>query len=346
MLSEYNIVYASDNSFASIMGTSIYSLLVNNTDAKRININILDSGINKINKDRIELILEKFNNAFINWISVGSISSQIGIDVQNDRGSFSQYSRLFIDDVLDKSIDRVLYLDCDTVVISSIKELWNMDLQDKVVGAFKDAFSKYYRKVIDLDENDIMFNSGVMLIDLKKWRELKIRSKILKYIISNNGKVQQGDQGALNAVLSSDVLPLDPKYNLVSILYELSFNELKIYRRPINFYTKATINKAVLDPVIVHYTSSFYSIRPWFSNSNHPLKMYWRLYFKKTPWGNKLLPYERKKWISYLFYHGFKKPILYCASIGQVYLRPLKNYLIKQCNNFLLIYKDEENLEK
>lgn len=330
MLSEYNIVYASDNSFAPIMGTSIYSLLVNNTDAKRINVNILDSGIDKTNKSNINCIFKEFDNAVLNWISVDSISNKIGIKVQNDRGSFSQYSRLFIDDVLSKNVNKVLYLDCDTVITSSIKELWNIDLQNKVVGAVKDAFSKYYRKVINLTKNDIMFNSGVMLINLKRWRELKIKNKILKYIIYNNGKVQQGDQGALNAILSSNVVPLDPKYNFVSILCELSFKELKLYRRPVNFYAKSTIDKAKLCPVIIHYTSSFYSIRPWFSNSNHSLKEYWKFYFDKTPWKDKKLPYENRKWINYLFYHGLRKPILYSAGIVQIYLRPLKNYLTKK----------------
>ncbi|MFR0537495.1 glycosyltransferase family 8 protein [Limosilactobacillus reuteri subsp. suis] len=330
MLNEYNIVYASDNSFAPIMGTSIYSLLINNTDAKRINVSILDSGIDKTNKNNINRIFEEFDNAVLKWISVDSISNKIGIEVQNDRGSFSQYSRLFIDDVLNKNVNRVLYLDCDTVITSSIRELWNIDLQNKVVGAFKDAFSEYYRKVINLAKNDIMFNSGVMLINLKKWRELKIKNKILKYIIYNNGKVQQGDQGALNAILSSNVVPLDPKYNFVSILCELSFDELKHYRKPVNFYTKSTIDKAKLCPVIIHYTSSFYSIRPWFSNSNHPLREYWKSYFDKTPWKDEQLPYENRKWINYLFYHGLRKPILYCAGIAQIYLRPLKNYLTRK----------------
>ena len=53
-----------------------------------------------------------------------------------------------------------------------------------------------------MEPDDIMFNSGVMLIDLDKWRRENIESKLLEFIRKKNGKIQQGDQGALNAILS------------------------------------------------------------------------------------------------------------------------------------------------
>jgi len=92
------------------------------------------------------------------------------MNVAVDRGSLSQYASLFVSSDLSTDLKRVLYLDCDIIINQSIKELWDFDLQGKTIGTLMDAFSKYYRANIDLHENDVIFNSGVMLIALQKWR--------------------------------------------------------------------------------------------------------------------------------------------------------------------------------
>ena len=324
----YNIVYATDDTFAPVLGTSLLSLLRNNKEAKKINFFILDSGISKENKFRIEKICDNFINASLKWIEIESISKKIGIDVKNDRGSFSQYSRLFIGDALDNSVERVLYLDCDTLILSSLKDLWNIELKGNIIAALKDAFSKYYRKNINLVNDDLMFNSGVMLIDLKAWRDNKIKEKAISFIRQRHGKVQQGDQGVLNSVLSNKTFALDPRYNLVSIFYDLDYREIKLYRSPVNFYSERIIAKAKENPVILHFTSSFYSIRPWFKNSNHQCKKIWLKFYQETPWKNQPLQIEmskKKKLINILFEYGLKDTILLGAGVFQKYVRPLKN---------------------
>ena len=324
----YNIVYATDDTFAPVLGTSLLSLLRNNKEAEKINFFILDSGISKENKFRIEKICDNFVNASLKWIKIESISKKIGIDVKNDRGSFSQYSRLFIGDVLDNSVERVLYLDCDTLILSSLKDLWNIELKENIIAALKDAFSKYYRKNINLVNDDLMFNSGVMLIDLKAWRDNKIKEKAISFIRQRHGKVQQGDQGVLNSVLSNKTFALDPRYNLVSIFYDLDYREIKLYRSPVNFYSEKIIAKAKENPVILHFTSSFYSIRPWFKNSNHQCKKIWLKFYQETPWQNQPLQIEmskKKKLINILFEYGLKDTVLLGAGVFQKYVRPLKN---------------------
>lgn len=105
-------------------------------------------------------------------------------------------------------------------------------MQGKTIAALKDAFSKWYRMNIDLGPNDIMFNSGVMLIDLKRWKELKVEESLLQFIWRKQGKIQQGDQGALNAVLSHDTYCFDSRFNSVTIYYDFSYKELLTYRKP------------------------------------------------------------------------------------------------------------------
>ena len=237
-----HIVYAADDKFAEILGVSLVSLYENNQDMEKIIVYILDSGIVEEKKQKLLAICRNYRRNPVIFIQGENVSERLSINVSIDRGSLSQYARLFVSSVLPADLDRVLYLDCDVIINRSIYELWNLDLQEKTIGALMDAFSGYYRANIGLDENDIMFNSGVMLIDLQKWREQKIEEELLKFIIFKHGKIQQGDQGVLNAVLSHNVYCFEPKMNSVTIFYDFTYKEILIYRRPPQFYAEEKIS--------------------------------------------------------------------------------------------------------
>ena len=217
-----HIVYASDKKFAEILGVSILSLYENSQDMDEIIIYILDDGISVDDKKKIEDVSNKYNRTLPHWIVAKNITKELSIDVTMDRGSLTQYARLFLSSNLPGDLDRVLYLDCDIIVNQSIKELWNLNIQGKTIAALMDAFSKYYRKNIDLKFDDIMFNSGVMLIDMMQWRQKHIEEQLKQFICKKHGKIQQGDQGALNAVLSKDVYCFEPRFNasIISFLHQ------------------------------------------------------------------------------------------------------------------------------
>lgn len=283
---DLNVVYASDDKFAEILGVSLVSLYDNNRDMKSINVYVLDSGISDINKKRIHSISNEYGREQIQFISARDISKILSMNVNTDRGSLSQYARLFISRDLPDSLERVLYLDCDIIINDSLYDLWNIDLQGKTIAALKDAFSKHYRKNIELHPNDVMFNSGVMLIDMNKWKEKQVEKNLLSFIKRHNGVIQQGDQGALNAILSKDTYCFHPRFNSVTIFYDFSYEEMLVYRKPVDFYNKKTVDEAAKDPVIIHYTTSFTSVRPWIEGSKHPFKDKWLYYKAKSPWAD------------------------------------------------------------
>ncbi|ALB48766.2 glycosyltransferase family 8 protein [Clostridium beijerinckii NRRL B-598] len=293
-----HIVYASDDNFAEIMGVSIVSLFENNKDMEEIVIYILDSGINDKNKKRIESVFQKYNRCNPLWITATNINVVLGMKVNQDRGSLSQFARLFVSRVLPKELDRVLYLDCDITIDKSLNELWNMDMKGKIVAALQDAFAPWYRKNLGLRENDIMFNSGVMLIDLNRWKEEHVEEKILRFIKKYNGLVPQGDQGVLNAILSSETEPLNPRFNSVTIFHDFTYENMLIYRKPPIFYSKEEIKEAVTNPVIIHFTTSFLSKRAWIEGSEHPYAKRWQEYKSISPWKDEPLRKHTssKKW--------------------------------------------------
>lgn len=324
-----HIVYASDDKFAEILGVSLASLYENSNDMDDIVVHVLDSGIKDDNKDKLLSISRRYERADIKFIPAKDISKKLEMKVATDRGSLSQYARLFVSSDLPENLGRVLYLDCDIIIKQSIRELWNVDLHGKTIGALMDAFSKYYRANIDLEENDIMFNSGVMLIDLDKWRQDKVEGKLLSFISRKNGWIQQGDQGALNAVLSKDTFCFEPRFNSVTIFYDFTYKEMMIYRRPPEFYTEEKIRKAVEKPALIHFTTSFKSIRPWVKGCKHRYVDEWMKYKSLSPWeDSKLWEDDRPQWkrIGLRIYNGMPNWIaVRLASLMQVYGRPLRN---------------------
>lgn len=325
-MDNYEIVYAADNNFAPVLGTSLVSLFENNKDIN-INITIFDSGISKDNKGKVEEIFDKYHRGSPRWIVPIDLEDKMGIKLDIARGSLAVYSRLFLKDFFDDDVSKILYIDSDTVIVSSIKKLWDINLGEKVIAATKDAFSKFYRKNIELNENDVMINAGVFLINFPEWKRQGVEQQFLEYICQKNGKVQLNDQGVLNHVLNNKIYFLDPSYNLLSLYYDYSYKEMEEYRKPVNFYSNSEIKRAKNNPIIIHYTSAFNTIRPWYQNSTHPLKKVWRWYYDKSPWKDMPLEIGRKKGVKrilFSIYNSLPQQIsLRVASIFQAYIRPL-----------------------
>lgn len=328
MNKKYNIVYATDNEFCNVMGVSIASLMENNKDAQEINLTILSTGVSESNKRKINTLVQKYKRKKPTWINATNIEERLGMHISKDRGSLSQYARIFLKDIFDTRVKRILYLDCDTIINGAIYNIWNLNLKDNIIGALKDSFSKYYRKNICLDTKDIMFNSGVMLIDMVKWRNSKIEERVMNFMVQHKGKIQQGDQGALNAVLSKATYVIPPQYNFISIFTDLSYDEMILYRQPVNFYNKNEIEKAKKNPIIIHFTSSHFTRRPWEEGCKSEYLDKWLKYRSLTPWKNEQLK-RGKNSLPRIIYENFPRGLtLKVASIFQVYLRPWKNYLI------------------
>lgn len=325
-----SIVYATDDKFAEILGVSLVSLYENNQDMEDIFVYILDGGIAKENQERIASICHRYKRSNPVWITAKNICEELSMNVVTDRGSLTQYARLFISSDLPNELERVLYLDCDTIINQSIRELWNLDMHGKTLAALMDAFSKAYRRNINLQPEDVMFNSGVMLIDLKRWRGRGIEDRLLKFIGEKKGKIQQGDQGALNGVLSHDTYCFEPRFNSVSLFFDFTYEDMLIYRKPPEFYSKGQVKAAVDNPVIIHFTTSFLSKRAWMKGCQHKYAGKWIEYKEKSPWKDtELWDDKRSRWLLNIYKKMPGRLALRIAGFLQAYGRPWKNRLKK-----------------
>lgn len=278
-----NVLFASDDNYATLLGVSLYSFLENNCrEFDKIEIYVLDGGISDKNKEKLQEICDEFNVGEMSFVKYDDIDKVLGIDIKATR-PLSTYARLFAASLLDDSIDKILYVDVDGVVTGSFKELWETDIEDYDCAGVLDAGPKFNNIFLGIPENDEHYNAGVLLINLKKWRDEKIEEKFLDLIIENDGEVHHNDQGIINVISKGKILKVHPKYNVVSPFFEVSYWDVLKWNGIDDYYSEETLDEAVKNPVFIHLVQ-FVNGRPWFTNAQkHPLRKIFDEYVKKTP---------------------------------------------------------------
>ena len=203
------VLYSTDQNYCMHLGISLTSLLENNKKFNNIIIYIIEKDIDDKNKSILLDIVNKYNRK-IKFISFNKVENRIKIDLTNSK-SKSIYARLFISNLIPESVEKILYLDCDTIVDKSLYELWNLDIEDCYVAGVQDIVPNKYKDMIGMSESDKYINSGVLLINLRLWRKITIEDKFLKFIELHNGEVPHHDQGIINGVCKGKISILNMK---------------------------------------------------------------------------------------------------------------------------------------
>lgn len=327
-----NIAYHSTDKFAPVMGVSIASLLENNQTSESINIYIIEHNISEANKDKLMKLVTRYGR-LVHFISMPDINQveRLGLRKVREKWLFDSYCRMFLDNLLPQNLDRILFLDSDTLVTGSLDKLWNYDLQGKCVGAVMEAFSKQYYSLLGLEnsKNAAICNSGVILIDLNLWRKKQIDKGVRECVKNHNGYVFFMEQGVLNIVLQGEFMFLPPRYNVRSEMQFFTYRQIQILRKPIKWYTQDEINKGIENPAIIH-TTSFWPIsnRVWYTKTNHPSRELYIKYKKLTEWQDEPdFPDERniiRKIIQFIIDHTPRNLLLHVMSFVYNHLRIYK----------------------
>lgn len=216
-----SIVVASDNFFAIMIAALLKSIDVNHATDEHIDFFIIDDGISAVNRKRLETIADP-KRITLRWFKSKDIVPK-DIHIPMDKSSFpvTVFLRIFIPYMIDQETDKVIYIDVDTIVQDDISRLWNIDLGDYTIGAVQD-----YAKTVDcrwagipnykqlgLAGDTKYFNSGVLLINPKKWRQQDITNEVISVLGKYREHVVMPDQYGLNVVFANKWKELDPKWN-------------------------------------------------------------------------------------------------------------------------------------
>ncbi len=268
-----SILYSCDKNYLIHMAASMASCM--NNCKETITFYVFENDIYTDDKEKIRKLCKK-NNCNVIFMNVVDKLNKFNLSTTFNLNAFS---RLLSSSVID--IDKIIYLDCDTIVIGDISRLWNTDIDGFLIAGVQDTVSWPLRKVVDLEYSDRYLNSGVLLLNLKEWRKNTIENKFLECITKFNGNVPHNDQGILNYVCNNSKKLLDLSYNVYDTVFYYSKSELKKMYDMEVYYSEMEIKRAIDNPIIIHYTEAFYG-RPWFVDCNHPRKNEYLIYRKSN----------------------------------------------------------------
>lgn len=292
------VVYASNDNYARHLGTSLCSLLDNNREMEEITAYILSVNLSQENQQNLRRIVDAFGRK-MEIIELGDVKGKFAYEIDTGGFDISTMSRLFIGDVLPQDVDRVIYMDCDTVVLRSLKRMWDTGLGSNLVGAVMEpTIYEPVKAAIDLGVQDPYFNAGVLLIDLKSWREQQVQRRLLEFYESKGGQLFACDQDAINGALKGKIKPLSPTFNYFTNYRYFSYEELVRQAPWYHMIPKDVFLRAGKRPAVVHFMGDE---RPWVAgNLNHYRRAY-DTYLAKTPWRGS--PKEKGKELYMLLYH-------------------------------------------
>ena len=203
-----------------------------------------------------------------------------GCDVQVALGSFDPgrirhlahsklishmaYASLFLPELLPPGIRRVLWVDSDLVFARDVSELWQTSLNGCTMGAVADGSPKLmerYRRRLGMD-TPLYFNSGVLLVDLERWRERQVTARALAAAERIGDDLILHDQDALNVALEGDWLPLLPHWNVWVIRPELTAEASAVF----------------------HYMGA---PKPWHADYDRPFLGHFHQYLDRTPFAGR-----------------------------------------------------------
>jgi len=268
-----NVVLAVDSTYAIGAAVTIHS--VTNTAHGRITIYVVDCGLTQEDRQRLERTCDGNSDATVVFLRLpnGSLANELGVI----------WAKIDMLKVL--PVERVLYLDADTLVRRSVDELWSFDLGGKTIGAVTDiGHSMGHSKI----ERRPYFNAGVLLIDLSKARlvihELEGLAKEMK-----DAKFR--DQDVLNVYFADAWTPLGLTWNAQGLGTYANYPSPDRDTLPLD-----TMN----DPNIVHFTGPVHpsvvevlnpyvqppTAKPWgyLGAPNHPYENEWWQVLEKTCW--------------------------------------------------------------
>lgn len=294
-----HVAYACNDAYAIPTGVSIYSLFKNNKEL-RFCVHLFSEGISENNKNIFMQIAKDAGQSLV-IEDMPDLNKVAGAPLYIERLALSTYLRIFLVNLLDSEINKVLWIDGDTLVLGSIAELFFEDIAS-YAGAAALNVNEYNKRLHGFKRSDMYYNVGIFLFNLQYWREHKVLDAIIKEIQRRHGKAIDHDQDILNCTLKEKIKTLHPKFNFV-IQYEQACLYYNSYLRRCGYavgeaYSQEVIKEAAKDIRIYHIIVASYkkkTVRPWYSNCAHPIIDAWRTYLDGTPWrGTQFPPYKGK----------------------------------------------------
>ena len=290
-----HIACCSNEKLAPIFGVVVTSIGINVT-SDDVTIHLVHNSLKPRTVKRLQKIADKYKVELdFKQIDTG-ILKDCYFDKSKHYGDIMMFARLLLSSVL-PDLDKIIYLDCDIVVLKDLQSLWNLDISDVAVAMAPDLTFEDKKSLNRLGmTSGYYLNSGVILMNLDYWRKHDVQNRVISYILEKGDKLIYNDQDALNSILQNEHKVLHIKYN-----YSYCY-----FHRLIGVSHKEKIREIIEardNPVIFHY---FGPLKPWSLGCYIPGKELFVKYQKLSGWSYKIIQKHIFKRIVYTLIPSLK----------------------------------------
>ena len=298
-----NILLCTDNIYAMPTGVLMHSISDHDKDVKYYV--FVDDAFSELNRQRFTDIANYYGSEITFYTISKEQTENMPVKREDQPGYItkSAYNRLFAASMLPKDVEKIIYLDGDIVVRKSLRPLWDTDIDGYAVGVVNDMHELKHIQSMRLpyDMKDGYFNSGVLLINVKYWREHNCMALFDEITEKHQEILTLHDQDVLNIAFHDKKKWLPVTYNMQNgFLYK----NQKLWSVP---EIEEDLNVMKHDPAVVHFSTWD---KPWKLECFHPYCKDWRKYFFRSVW---------------------KKEKLIGEEENPTLKRRVRNWLVKHC---------------
>lgn len=268
-----DLACATEERYALPLAVMLYTAASHLHPASLLRVWVIDGGIRSRSKRKLQRALHRGNaRAQIHWLQPQAepYASIPG------KGHLSKecFYRLMLPDLL-PDLEKLIYLDCDVMVHADLTELWQQfdaaePVAVKAVQGYGAPYASSERGIPHFERYGIagdnpFFNSGVMCMNLRRWRELRVSERALELATGPTYEdLIDMDQTALNILLHDCWQRLHPSWNVMHPIYYWERWMESEHKQEIG----PLVDELISRPRILHFTGAS---KPWLRHSNHPM---------------------------------------------------------------------------
>lgn len=304
-----SVCYTADEEYAMQVAVSLISMLENNRK-ENFTFYILSNDYSEKVRKNFRKIEKKYSCRICIINIENKMKMLLDTKLANEPGSIRNgmisfiYARLFVGSEIPESVNKLIYIDSDTLFIDNIRDLYDIELSENYLfAAVRDLWPVEYNSVIGLNKDELYFQSGIMLINFKKWREEKCEDRLLTHIKSVTDYYLLHDQDILNVCFLGKIQTLPVKFGMVYLVRAYNARQILEFsgKNEEHYYKETEIREAKKKPYVIHFSGDYFG-RPWIYPKACRDSKLWYFYYKLTPWNKKFLKEKYKPEYGFKYY--------------------------------------------